>query len=322
MTLQIFHWEHPLLALAYEALQNHIEEEPRTASQDLELDSAYRQCEELTRTHSRTFFLASGLLPGEKRRAARALYAFCRVSDDLIDRSSLDAPAELERWRAQTVYPQARAQDLLALAWNHARLSFQIPWLYAEQLIGGVAKDLKHSRYQTFSDLAEYCYGVACTVGLMSMHIIGFSGPEAIPYAIRLGVALQLTNILRDVGEDWQAGRVYLPQDELRAFDIDEDRIAGGVVDERWRAFMQAQIERNRELYAGAMPGISLLDSDGRFAIRAAAELYQAILDDIEAHDYDVFRRRASVSALSKVGRLPGIFIRSRKKVLGEVEKI
>jgi phytoene synthase len=299
--------------------KSHIEEEPRAASSDFALDGAYHQCEALTRTHSRTFFLASGLLPAEKRRAIRALYAFCRISDDLVDRSDRDAAAELELWRAQTVYPQARAQNPLALAWNHARQRFQIPWLYAEQLIGGVAKDLQQSRYQTFSDLAEYCYGVACTVGLMSMHIIGFAGPEAIPYAIRLGVALQLTNILRDVGEDWRAGRLYLPQDELQAFHIDEDRIAWGAVDERWRAFMQAQIERTRELYAGAMPGISLLDPDGHFAIRAAADLYQAIL---EISKLTIMTCSGDVHLWDpgKLRRLPGSSY-ARKKVLSDYPK-
>jgi phytoene synthase len=144
------------------------------------------------------------------------------------------------------------------------------------------------------------------------MHIIGFAGSAAIPYAIKLGVALQLTNILRDVGEDWQAGRVYLPQEELAAFALTEADLAAGQVDARWRAFMQFQIERNRRLYAEAWPGIALLNRDGRFAIAAAAGLYQAILDDIEAHDYDVFNRRAQVSKWGKLSRLPGLWWQSR----------
>jgi len=149
--------------------------------------------------------------------------------------------------------------------------------------------------------LTEYAYGVASTVGLMSMRIVGYRSAAAIPYAIKLGVALQLTNILRDVGEDWRAGRVYLPVEELAAFSLAEADLSRGQVDDRWRAFMRFQIERNRRLYAEAWPGIELLNKDGRFAIAAAGELYRRILDDIEAHDYDVFTRRAHVSTLRKL---------------------
>jgi 15-cis-phytoene synthase len=171
----------------------------------------------------------------------------------------------------------------------------------AEQLIDGVARDLDQTCYATFTDLAAYAYGVASTVGLMSMRIVGYRNASAILYAIKLGVALQLTNILRDVGEDWRMGRVYLPADELAAFGLSEDDLARGQVDNRWRAFMRFQIERNRGLYAEAWPGIQLLNEDGRFAIAAAGDLYRRILDDIEAHDYDVFTRRAHVGTPRKV---------------------
>jgi phytoene synthase len=146
----------------------------------------------------------------------------------------------------------------------------------------------------------------------MSMHIIGYGGSEAIPYAIKLGLALQMTNILRDVAEDWQRGRVYLPQDELVAFGLTEGTIADGHVTERWRQFMRFQIERNRRLYAEAWPGIEMLNRDGRFAIAAAAGLYGAILEDIERHDYDVFSRRAHINRWGKLRRLPGLWKQSR----------
>jgi phytoene synthase len=175
-----------------------------------------------------------------------------------------------------------------------------------------VARDLRQKRYQTFEELTAYAYGVASTVGLMSMHIIGYSGAEALPYAIKLGVALQITNILRDVGEDWRAGRIYLPLEELAAFGLTDADVAAGRVDERWRSLMRFQIARNRRLYAEAMPGIKMLNSDGRFAVAAAGELYRAILGEIEAHDYDVFDRRAHVGAWGKLRRLPGIWWRSR----------
>ena len=156
--------------------------------------------------------------------------------------------------------------------------------------------------------IRDSCYGVASTVGLMAMHIVGFEDTRAIPFAVKLGVALQLTNILRDVGEDWRAGRLYLPQEELAEFGLSEADIAAGQIDDRWRAFMRFQIERTRELFLEAMPGIALLDPDGRFAIAASAELYRSILEDIELHDYDVFSRRAHINTWGKVRRLPGIW--------------
>jgi phytoene synthase len=311
MAVSALHWESHLLSLAQEAIDSHIPEERTPPDNSSLLEQAYRYCEEITQLHSKTFYLASGLLPDFKRRAVRALYAFCRISDDLVDRSTGDALLSLEEWRQRALISSPSDDDAVALAWSDTRQVFQIPWGYSEQLIEGVAQDLRKNRYQSFSELATYCYGVACTVGLMSMHIIGYSGPEAFPYAIRLGVALQATNILRDVGEDWRAGRLYLPQEELEDFGISESDIANGVVDDRWRKFMHFQIERVRRLYASALPGIPLLDREGRFAIGAAAELYQAILSDIEAHDYDVFNRRASINKWGKIHRLPGIWWRS-----------
>jgi phytoene synthase len=192
------------------------------------------------------------------------------------------------------------------LAWADVQARYGIPHGYADQLIDGIARDLLQNRYATFAELTEYCYGVASTVGLMVMHIVGFQGYAALPYAIKLGVALQLTNILRDVGEDWRAGRLYLPLDELAAFGLTEADVAAGRVDDRWRAFMRFQIERTRAFYQEAEPGLAFLAPDGRFAIGAAATLYRAILENIEAHDYDVFHRRAHVGLWGKLKRLPG----------------
>lgn len=144
------------------------------------------------------------------------------------------------------------------------------------------------------------------------MHITGFKNSAAVPYAIRLGVALQLTNILRDIAEDWKNGRLYLPKDELDGFNITLEEISFGVLTNKWREFMRFQIDRVRHLYKTAFPGISLLENDGRFAIAAAGELYQGILDEIEANDYDVFSKRAYLTRSSKFIRLPGIWMRSR----------
>jgi phytoene synthase len=241
------------------------------------------------------------------------MYAFCRVSDDLVDCMSENRYPRLLEWRKESLANHPPVNNLVALAWADARATFEIPRQYAEQLLDGIATDLEQTRYQTFNDLAHYCYGVASTVGLMTMHMVGYSNIDAIPYAIKLGVALQLTNILRDIHEDWVNGRLYLPQDELEAFGLSEADIAAGVVDDRWREFMRYQIQRARLLYAEALPGIALLGRRGRFAIGAAAELYQAILDDIEAHDFDVFQRRAHTTAVQKLNKLPGIWLRARK---------
>ena len=174
--------------------------------------------------------------------------------------------------------------------------------------VGGVARDLCQSRYQTFDELATYCYGVASTVGLMSMYIVGFHGHEAVPYAIKLGVALQMTNILRDVGEDYRNGRLYLPREELIYFGIHEADIAEGRTTENWRQFMRFQIDRTRQLYAESWAGVKMLEREGQLAIGAASVVYQGILDEIEKRDYDVFTGRASLSAVSKVSRIPALW--------------
>ncbi len=304
-------WEHKLLLRAYEPLRNgsYIEQ---VVADCQTLEWAYDCCESFTRFHSRTFYLASALLPRAERRAVRALYAFCRVSDDLVDRAwGGDPQAGLEAWRRRSLSSSPAPEDWVVLAWTDTCARYRIPVQYAEQLIEGVARDLRITRYTTFDDLASYAYGVASTVGLMAMHIVGFVGEIAIPYAVKLGVALQLTNILRDVGEDWRNGRLYLPQEELAAFGLSEADIAAGLVTEEWRRFMQFQIERARRLYAESLPGIALLNWGGRFAIAAAAELYQGILDDIEAHGWDNLRRRAYLDRWEKARRLPGIWWRA-----------
>jgi len=312
-------WEQRLYALAHKDLAADL---PRVQVEtDAEtLQQAYAYCDRLTKAHSKTFYTASALMPAEKRRAVRALYAFCRISDDLIDcadpgASTAERLAALEGWRRRALLSPPRPDDLPVLAWADAMANYRVPARYAHQLIDGVAKDILKTRYATFDELAEYSYGVASTVGLMSMHITGFDGPHAIPYAVKLGVALQMTNILRDVGEDWRAGRVYLPQDELAAHGLQEADVptADRSADDRWRTLMRFQIARNRHLYAEALPGVSLLHRDGRFAIAAAAELYQGILDDIEAHDYQVFSRRAHLTKWAKLRRLPGIWWRTRR---------
>lgn len=305
-------WENSLLSLANEAWQAVAPAQRDEREDTALLDQAYSHCESLTAFHSRSFHMASGLMKPEERRAARALYAFCRTTDDIVDESGDEAEALLLTWRERSLSWRPPCQDLVAVAWADARAKYSIPQRYAEQLIDGVARDMVQNRYQTFEELTTYCYGVASTVGLMSMHITGFESEDAVRYAIKLGVALQLTNILRDVAEDWERGRVYLPQEELAAFGLSDTDIAAGVnenvYDDRWREFMKFQIARARQIYDEAWSGISMLNAQGRFAIAAAATFYRGILNDIEVHDYDVFSRRAHVSRWGKIRQLPIIW--------------
>ncbi len=309
-------WEADLLSAARTPFNGPFAAQPEHGTTDHhDMDAAFSHCEAVTRDHSRTFFMASSLLPPEKRRAVRALYAFCRVTDDIVDQPNTPAPARraaLGDWQATLEATCVPHDAPVAAAWRRTEAHFRIPRVYSQQLIEGCARDLTQTRYTTFADLAAYAYGVASTVGLMAMHIVGFRNEDALPYAVRLGVALQLTNILRDVGADWQNGRLYLPQQEMAEYGLSEADIESRSLTPRWRAFMAFQIERNRKLYDEATPGIALLDPDGRLAIGAAARLYRAILDDIENHDYDVFNRRAHVSTLGKLMRLPGIWWYSR----------
>jgi len=272
------------------------------------LQTSYKYCSKVTAIHSKSFYMASGLLPFEKRKAIRALYAFCRTTDDIIDLQGKQGEPELHLWRRHGLSSNPRANDPVSIAWADTRQKFKIPNGYAHQLIDGVANDIHHDGYENFNELADYCYGVASTVGLMSMHVIGFTTKSAIRYAVKLGVALQLTNILRDIAEDYKLGRVYLPQDELRRYGITERHFKEGIVDDNWKAFMKFQIERTRSIYDQAWPGIALLHPDGQLSIAAAATFYRGILGKIEENDFDVYKSRACLGKWSKLRMLPKLW--------------
>lgn len=299
-------WENQLLALAGNV--PHPSTRPFFSywAGDASLRKAYAYAEEITRKHSKSFYLASQLLPEEKRSAVRALYSFCRTVDDIVDEDTADErDAHLDYWRGVVQSAPFSDDDLVAAAWTDTLVRYYIPRHYALQLIDGVNRDMTQTRYQTFDELATYCYGVASTVGLMSMYIVGFSSNDAVSYAIKLGVALQMTNILRDVGDDYRNGRLYLPREELALYGIRESDIAAGNMTDAWRLFMKFQIERIRQLYEEAWPGVKMLERGGQLAIGAAAVFYQGILDAIEDNDYDVFNNRASLSACEKISRIP-----------------
>jgi phytoene synthase len=304
-------WENQLLALAGNI--QHPNSHPFFSywAGDAALHNAYKMAEKITAEHSKSFHFASGLLPEEKRSAVRALYAFCRTVDDIVDESEDDERnVQLDYWRHMVETASFDDNDLVAAAWADTLTRYHIPRHYALQLIDGVARDLCQSRYQTFDELATYCYGVASTVGLMSMYIVGFHGHEAVPYAIKLGVALQMTNILRDVGEDYGNGRLYLPREELVYYGIQETDIAEGRITENWRQFMKFQLDRTRQLYDESWAGVKMLEREGQLAIGAASVFYQGILDEIEKRDYDVFTGRASLSTLGKVSRIPSLWLK------------
>jgi Phytoene/squalene synthetase len=307
MQMQV-NWETQLLALAGNVPHPHTRPFFSYWAGDVSLRKAYKQAEKITAQHSKSFYFASGLLSEEKRSAVRALYAFCRTVDDIVDESSdVERDSRLDYWRGMMETSSVADHDLVAAAWADTLTRYHIPRHYALQLIDGVARDLSQVRYQTFDELATYCYGVASTVGLMSMYIVGFQSNEAVPYAIKLGVALQMTNILRDVGEDYRNGRLYLPREELAFYGIQESNIAEGRITDHWRQFMKFQIERTRQLYEDSWAGVKMLEREGQLAIGAASVFYQGILDEIEKNDYDVFTQRASLSAWDKVSRLPAL---------------
>ena len=283
-----------------------------SASREVELDDAYAQCAAITETHSKSFHFSTAFLAPPRRRAIRALYAFCRVTDDLVDAPTTHL-SNLEAWRlAARRRPEAQTDPILK-AWADTRERYAIPNRYAEELIDGCEMDLQINRYETWEGLRGYCYLVASTVGLISMRVVGMNGDDARLFdkyeapAIDLGVALQLTNILRDIGEDLQRGRIYLPQEDMRRFGYTEDDLRKHVIDDRFRALMRFEIDRARALYERGWAGIPALKSEGRLAVAVGAEVYRGILDEIAANDFDVFNVRARVTARDKFTRLPGI---------------
>ncbi len=265
---------------------------------------------ESIRKNSKTFLFATALLPRQKRDAIRALYAFCRATDDLVD-VGMATQEQMEEWRGKVKLPPQRQPDPTLTLWAVTREKYPIDTRYEDELISGVTRDISPQHYRTWEDLENYCYQVASTVGLLSIPIIGLRKgirfEQAAPYAIKLGVALQLTNILRDVGEDARRGRVYLPETDLEQFGLEPADILEGVQDERFNALMKFEIDRARKLYQLALPGIAMLSPSGQLAVGAAALFYRSILDEIEAIRYCVHQVRAHTTERKKLAMLPGI---------------
>ena len=262
------------------------------------IDRAYAEVERITRRQARNFAYGIMVLPRSKRRAIAAIYAFARRVDDIADGPLPDDEKreQLERLRAALAAPPGDDSTLVALA--DARSRYGIPASALEHLVDGGLQDTERRRYATFDDLHGYCRRVAGAVGIACVAVYGSDETER---AETLGVALQLVNIIRDVGEDWRLGRVYLPQDELAAYGVSEEDIAEGRVTPGWQALMAFQASRARVYLK---EGLALLDSlDARCAACVAtfAGLYRATLDRIEAGGFDVFDGPLRLSPLTKL---------------------
>jgi phytoene synthase len=291
------------------------------------VEDAYELCRRVTAKYSKTFYTGTMLMAPAKRRAIWAIYVWCRRTDELVDGPQAQFTSEktLDRWEAQleSIFAGCPVDDE-DVALVDTLEQFPLDIQPFRDMIAGQRMDLHRSRYETFEDLKLYCYRVAGTVGLMSTTVMGVDAQlqtapwskqqalDPIPQAIALGIANQLTNILRDVGEDASRGRIYLPLADLAAFDYTEADLIAGVVDDRWRALMTAQIERARQFYAEAESGIGLLSEDARWPVWSALALYRQILDVIEANGYDVFSQRAYVPSWRKLITLPRTLLKAR----------
>lgn len=276
------------------------------------LREAYLACRHIIRHHSKSFFFSTLFLPHEQRRGVHALYAFCRTSDDTVDLAGHDPACALAEWVHQVRHPPSSTETPMLLAWHDTCVRFNIPPPLINELLAGVAMDLTINRYATFADLWVYCYRVASVVGLLSMSILG-AAPGAESYAIKLGVALQLTNILRDVGEDARRGRVYLPEEDLARFGLCADDVLAGVHDERFVALMRFEIARAHRLYDESWPGIAMLSKESRMAVGVASRVYRGILGKIVENGYDVYTRRAHLNLREKLLLLPRIWLAVRR---------
>ncbi len=275
------------------------------------LRSAYGACRRLHAAHGRTYFLATRLLPPAKRPYVHALYGFARYADDLVDEIGRNrtggpdvatAAAGLDDLADRVLgpdRPEATAQDDATPVVRAVRDTvhrFDLPAGHIADFLGSMRSDLTVTGYRTYDDLAEYMWGSAAVIGLLVLPVLGTTTDREIaaPYAADLGRAFQLTNFLRDVGEDLRRGRIYLPEEDLALFDIDRDRLVRGVVDGPIRRLLAHEIARTREIYRAAEPGIRLLDPDSRDCVRAAFRLYGGILDEIERADYQVLTGRVT----------------------------
>ncbi|MFE3172525.1 phytoene/squalene synthase family protein [Amycolatopsis sp. NPDC059090] len=284
------------------------------------LRAAYAECRRINAYHGRTFFLATRLLPARARPAAHALYGFARMADELVDNPEpgTDPAVALDKVAGlvDEVYDGSVPADPVLAALADTVSRYDIRRALVDAFLHSMRMDLTVSEYATYADLGEYIYGSACVIGLQMLPVFGTVVPleEASPSAAALGEAFQLTNFLRDVGEDLDRGRLYLPTEELAAFGVDRARLLdarrSGRLDPRVRAALAVAVSRTRAVYRRAEAGIPLLRPESRPCVRTAITLYEGILDEIEAMDYAVLNRRAVVGKGRRVAVAAAALVR------------
>jgi phytoene synthase len=260
----------------------------------LSLDDAYRQCERIARGSN--FYAGLRLLPPRKREALSAVYAFMRLCDDISDAEGNASEKRRQFLQTRDMFDLAMGQEFTGhptlLALRDTIHTYHIPVDYFHKVIDGTEMDLTTSNYQTFEQLYHYCYHVASVVGLICIDIFGYQDDQARKYAVACGIAFQLTNILRDVWEDLQRNRVYLPLEDLRRFSYTEEEMRHKIVNDHFRALMAFEVGRARAYYAESQPLLKLIERDSRPAFWAMFESYYTILRRIEQRRYDVLCER------------------------------
>jgi 15-cis-phytoene synthase len=285
---------------------------------DKDLAPSIHYARALTARFARSFYFAARFLPVERRWATYALYGFCRYTDNLIDlqreRSREELLAELRHLETELAlaYRTGESEHPLLKSFIYIAQKYGIPEHYPLELIRGVEMDAGFNGYETFDQLYLFAYRVAGVVGLMMTHILGYQDEAAFPYAEKLGVAMQLTNILRDVQEDKDMGRIYFPATELRQYGLTREEIINEENSPRLREFMQFQLARAHSYYREAEPGIAMLRRESRFGIYTASRIYQAILHQIEEADCNPFRGRLHVPDSRKLAILLEEYARRR----------
>ncbi len=296
-----------------------------------QLDKAYEICRKETQQWAKTFYLGTLLLPHEKRRAIWAIYVWCRRTDEIMDsveastKSQDELADNLDEWEENTknVFKGKIKSELDSVLLDTIEKYPQSIKPYLD-MIDGQRMDLNKFRYKDFDELKLYCYRVAGTVGLMTQNVMGIDSaytsapwsdmPDPSEAAIALGIANQLTNILRDVGEDRHRGRIYLPQSDIEKFNYSEEELLKGKINKQWKALMNFQLTRARQWFQKSEDGIKWLSSDARWPVWTSLRLYRGILDSIERLDYDVFNNRAFVKNSVKALEIPISFLISRIK--------
>ncbi len=270
-----------------------------------ELLASYRSAEAVARSRGRNFYYSFLALPSPKRRAFCAVYAFMRCCDDISDGDAgVDAKREMLRhWRNQLdlAFSDGPQENPILPAFRDTVRNFSIPAQYFHWIIDGAEMDLTASRYETFDDLYRYCFNVASAVGLVCLQIFGFAGDRAKEYAEHCGIAFQLTNILRDVKEDADMGRIYIPAEDLRKFGYSPEELRRGVTDERFRELMRFESARAKNYYVRARQLLPLVEKESRPALWAMIEIYHRILIRIERRQFDVFRGRVRLPMAEKL---------------------